>query len=200
MLGNCSTPVSAGPNWHTIFQLIMFSPNTSTNCQWMSLTVRFCAHRNRTMAHRTHLDTTCINNSIFVYWFLRIYCPVHFEIFTVLPQNPTPQIFFSTAIRITVHISQHCAIYFFDSPPPSSVSNSELHTDYISFVRDKWHIFPKKYIHFFLKMFSKIVISQKNIILTKKLQTHKFHGRQHYHKWIFFCFIRQNFLADKRTK
>ncbi len=27
-------------HWHTISRLIMFSPNTSTNCQWMSLTIQ----------------------------------------------------------------------------------------------------------------------------------------------------------------
>ncbi len=64
------------------------------NCQWMSLTVWFCANRDRLMAHRTHVDATYISNSNFTYWFLRVHCLVHFEIFVVLPQNPMLHFFF----------------------------------------------------------------------------------------------------------
>ncbi len=81
-------------HWCIISQLIMFLPNTSTNCRWISVAWQFCAHKNRITACGRHIGATSIGNSIFPFWFLCIYWPVHFEIFIVLPQNHTLHVFF----------------------------------------------------------------------------------------------------------
>ncbi len=80
--------------WRTISHLITFLSSTST-------TVQFCAHRNRITAWKTHFDATCINNSIYANWFLRVHSSVPFEIFTVLPQNPTAFLFFFLVAILT---------------------------------------------------------------------------------------------------